>query len=159
MVFPDSSKPFRCYTEASCFAIVETLSQEDENARDPAIAYFSKWLSPAKKNYNINGRELLGFVYFINRCHCYLEGSEFEAMTDNQVLKNFFSKINVSRREAWWIKHFTHFGVKMTVQKGKAHVLGHNLSPAHYVLLDQGRGYTLQYNNIELLMIKFPEKF
>lgn len=64
----------------------------DDNNNERVIAYFSKSLNNAEENYTSNDPELLGLVYFLKRFRCYLEGSTFEVLTDNQVLQHFLSK-------------------------------------------------------------------
>lgn len=89
------------------------------------VFYFSKGLSAAEESYSANDRELLGLIYFLQRFRCYIEGSEFEIFTDNQVLRYFFNKPNLSRREARWMEYLGQFGItKLTLVKGKVHVLG-----------------------------------
>lgn len=104
MQAPDWDRPFGCHIDASAFAVGGTLTQRDSTGHDRAIAYFSKRLNPAEENYTANDRELLGLVYFLERFCCFLEGSEFEVVTDNQVLKYFFSKSDLSRRETRWLE-------------------------------------------------------
>lgn len=100
MVPPDWTRRFRCHVDASQLAVGGTLTQLDDDGNDRAIAYFSKRLSPAEENYSANDRELLGLVYFLKRFRCYVEGSEFEVVIDNQVLNYYFTKQTLSRREA-----------------------------------------------------------
>lgn len=98
------------------------------------ISYFSKRLSSAEKNYTAGDRELLGLVYFLQRYRCYLEGAYFEVLTYNQVLFNFFTKQNLSRREARWLDFLGSFGInKMSLIKGKIYVLGDALSRAPHI--------------------------
>lgn len=92
-------------------AVGGTLTQNDEKGRDRVIAYYSKRLNPAEENYTSNDRELPGLVYFLKRFRCYLEGSTFEVLTDNQVLKNFLTKKRISRREARWPDLFAEFNL------------------------------------------------
>lgn len=104
--------------------------------RDRVIGFFSKKLSPAEQNYTANDRELLGLVYFLERCRGYLEGSSFEIFTDNQVLKHFFTKAKLSRREARWLETFGNFGIfPINLKSGKIHVLGGTLSRAPQLLI------------------------
>lgn len=142
---PNWDLPFRCHIDASELAVGGTLTQLDEQGHDHAVAYFSKRLSTAEENYSANDRELLGLVYFLKRFRCYLEGSEFEVVTDNQVLKHFFSKQDLSRREARWLEFLSHFGItELTLERGKVHILGDTLSRApHAPQLDD-----LEVNNI-----------
>lgn len=131
MKVPDWTKSFRCHTDASQLAVGGNLTQLGEFGEEHAISYFSKQLYPAEENYSANDRELLGLVYFLQRFRCYLEGSEFEIFTDNQVLCHFFTKPDLSRREARWIDFFGHFGItQLTLVKGRAHVLGDTPSRA-----------------------------
>lgn len=131
MVPPDWSKPFRCHVDASQLAVGGTLTQKDSDGYDRAIAYFSKRLSNAEENYTANDRELLGLVYFLKRFRCYLEGSEFEVVIDNQILSYYFTKPTLSRRETRWLEFLSQFGInKLTLEKGRVHVLGDALSRA-----------------------------
>ncbi len=131
LVAPDWNKSFRGHIDASSSAVGGTLTQLDENGRDRVIAFFSKKLSPAEQNYTTNDRELLGLIYFLQRFRCYLEGSNFEIFTDNQVLRSFFTKPNLSRREARWLETLGNFGIfPINLKPGKIHVLGDTLSRA-----------------------------
>ncbi len=80
------------------------MTQLDEAGKDRVIAFYSKKLSSAERNYTTNDHELLGLTNFLMRFRCYLEGPDFEIFTDNQVLKRFFTKSKLSRREARWLE-------------------------------------------------------
>lgn len=102
-----------------------TLTQLDEDGRDRVIAFFLKKLFDAEKNYTANDRKLLGLVRFLERFRCYLEESFLEIIADNQVLKYFFSKPNLSRREARWLEKLGNFDVlPIKLRPGRIHVLG-----------------------------------
>lgn len=88
----DRSKPFCRHVDASQMAVGGTLRQVDEQGRNRVTELFSKELAPSERNYTVNDRELLALVEFFERLRCYLEGSELEILTDNQVLKHFFPK-------------------------------------------------------------------
>ena len=109
LIAPDWKKPFQGHVDASEYGVGGTLTQSDDSGRDRFIAFFSKKLSPAGQKYTANDRELLGLLYFLERFRCYLEGSEFEIFTDNQVLKHFFTKAKLSRREARWLETLGNF--------------------------------------------------
>jgi len=51
-------------TDASQFAVGATISQDFSDGRHP-IAYFSKSLLPAERNYDIYDRELLAIIYAV----------------------------------------------------------------------------------------------
>ena len=113
--------------QESAFVVVP--HQKDEQGHERVIAYFSKKLSETEMNYTANERELLGLVYFLKRFRCYLEGSTFDVITDNQVLRHFFSKPNMSRKEARWLDLLSQFNTDaLTLRSGRIHVLGDSLS-------------------------------
>lgn len=133
-----------------------TLTQKDDDGKERAIAYFSRRLSPAEENYSANDRELLAMIYFLKRFRCYLEGSIFELITDNQVLKNFFTKPILSRREARWLDLLGHFGItELTLKPGKAHVLGDAPSRIPHVDLEK----VLEVSNTQILSVMLPSDF
>ena len=124
------------------------MTQLDDDGRDRVIAFFSKKLSLAEQNYTANDRELLGLVYFLQRFRCYLEGTSFEIFTDNQVLKHFFTKPKLSRREARWLETLGNFGIfPITLKPGKIHVLGDTLSRAPHASM----------NSVEILSANVEE--
>jgi len=126
----DWSLPFNCHVDASGEAVGGTLTQVVEG-KEHAIAFFSHRLTPAESKYSANDRELLALVAFLKRFRCYLEGSEFQVFTDNQVLKHFFDKKDLSRREAGYLALLTNFGIfPINLQRGRIHVLGDSPSRA-----------------------------
>lgn len=91
LISPNWEKKFNCHVDAMQTAVGGTLTQTDDKGRERVIAYYSKILNSAEENYTSNDRELLGLVYFLKPFRCYLEGSTFEVLTDNQVLRNFLT--------------------------------------------------------------------
>lgn len=108
---PDWDKSFRCHVDASAWVVGGTLAQIDASVQEFPKSYFSKRFPPAEDNYSANYHELLGLICFLLRFRCYLEGSEAEVVTDNQVLRYFFSKLTLSRREARWLEFLSGFGI------------------------------------------------
>lgn len=91
-------------------------------------------MSPAKENYKASDRELFGMIYFLQRFCCYLEGSEFKILTENQVLKSFFNKAIPSRRKVMRLEFMSQFGInELKLVKRKVHVLGDAQSRALHI--------------------------
>lgn len=55
--FPDYSKPFHLFTDASDYQIGAVLTQEHQ-----PIAFFSRKLNYAQKNYGVGEKEMLSIV-------------------------------------------------------------------------------------------------
>ena len=71
---PDPQKRYILDADASKFAVGATISQDFPDGHHP-IAYFSKSLSPAERNYDIYDWELLAIIYAINAFRYLLLGA------------------------------------------------------------------------------------
>lgn len=100
-----------CHMDGCQVSVGGTLTQLDDTGEENSIAYFSKRLSLAEETYSVNDRELLGLIYFLQHFRCYLEGSKFAVLTDNQVLRSFFSKASLDCFETRWLAFLGQFGI------------------------------------------------
>ncbi len=78
---PDFTKVFEVITDASDFALGEILLQEGK-----AVAYESRVLNGAERNYHTTERELLAVIHALKVWRCYLEGSTFKVLPDQYPL-------------------------------------------------------------------------
>jgi hypothetical protein len=94
LALPDHSKPFRLITDASDFATGAILEQPDALNRWHPVAFHSKSLQPAERNYEIHDKELLAIVRALEIFRHYLEGRDdtTEIWTDHGNLVYFFTK-------------------------------------------------------------------
>ena len=131
LVSLDWEKNFRRHIDALSAAVGGTLTQLNDSGKDRVIAFFSKKLSPVEQKYTTNDRELLGLIYFLQRFRCHSEGSSFDIFTNNQTLKNFFTKTKMNRREKRWLVTLGNFGIfPISLKPGKIRALGDTLSRA-----------------------------
>lgn len=94
-------------------------------------AYISKKLTPAEHNYTTNEREVPGLIGALQRFCYYLEGSKWDVLTDNQVVKNFLTKKTINRREARWLglEWLASYSIwEVFLKPGRIYVLGEALS-------------------------------
>jgi len=77
---PDPTKRYVLDTDASNVAVGATISQEYVDGHHP-IAYFSKSLSPAERNYDIYDRELLAIIYAVKAFRYLLLGAREQFIT------------------------------------------------------------------------------
>ena len=99
------------------------MTQIDDSAKDRVIALFFRKLNSAEKYCTANDRKLFGLAYCLQIFTCHYERSSFEILADNQLLKYFFSKPGLSRRETRWIQILGNFGIFPI-----------NLKPEKYIL-------------------------
>jgi len=87
LVFPDWRKEFHVHVDASCTALGSVLTKVNEGEIDHAIAFTSRNLSKAEKNYSTTEREGLAMVYTLQKFKYYLLGGHFKMYTDHSALK------------------------------------------------------------------------
>ena len=93
----DPRATFELHTDASGFAIGAVLYQKIDGKLHP-VAFHSRKLGPAEKNYHTTEQEMLAIVDACRHWRHYLVGMEFTVKTDHQALQYFFSQPNLSSR-------------------------------------------------------------
>ncbi|KAJ8360626.1 hypothetical protein SKAU_G00171510 [Synaphobranchus kaupii] len=85
LAYPDAQRPFIVDTDASNTGVGAVLSQEDEDG-ERVVAYYSRALGKAERNYCVTRRELLAVVRALHHFRPYLQGSHFLLRTDHASL-------------------------------------------------------------------------
>jgi hypothetical protein len=102
--YPDFSKEFILTTDASNQGLGAVLSQ-GEIGKDLPIAYASRNLNNAEKNYSTSEKELLAIVWVIKHFRPYLYGRKFKIACDHKPLTWIMNvKDPGSRLLRWRIK-------------------------------------------------------
>ena len=100
-VMPDSALPFVLRTDASDVGLGAVLLQDQGKGLQP-IAYASKKLLPAERNYSVIERECLAIVWGIRKFEPYLFGREFSVQTDHSPLSHLDRMTPVNGRLLRW---------------------------------------------------------
>ena len=66
LTYPDFYKPFIIYTDASGTELGAVLLQIRDDGKESVIAYASRSMNPAEKNYAITDQKCLAVVWVIN---------------------------------------------------------------------------------------------
>ena len=92
---------FRVETDASGHAIGEVLSQKQDGKWKP-IAFLSRTMQPAERNYEIYDKELLAIVEALTKWRQYLLNilETFKIWTDHENLKYFWEPHKLNGRQA-----------------------------------------------------------
>jgi hypothetical protein len=83
---PDFNRKFYLHCDASDYGVGAVLVQMNDLNEERPVAYMSKNLNSAQKNYSVTERECLVVIMGIERFRCYLELQEFEVVTDHSSL-------------------------------------------------------------------------
>lgn len=96
-------------TDSSDYAISGILSQYHEKRLYP-VAFMSRKMNPAERNYEIHDKELLAIVQAVKIWRHYLEGLKipFTILTDHQALQYFQTSKTLTRRQARWSEVINH---------------------------------------------------
>ena len=86
----DPSLPIKLACDASPYGVGCVLSHVFPDGTERPVAYASKSLTPAEKNYSQLDREALSIVSGIKKFNDYLFGRKFTLVTDNQPLSHIF---------------------------------------------------------------------
>ena len=99
--YPDFSRPFIITTDASEMALGCILSQ-GEIGKDKPIAYASRTLNGAERNYSTTERELLAIVWAAKQFRPYILGRTTTFVTDHKPLQWVFNVKDPSSRLLRW---------------------------------------------------------
>ena len=137
-------------TDASDFATGAVLSQKmPTTGLWHPVAFFSKSLDIHERNYEIYDKELLAIIRGLEEYHHHLEEHphKIEIWLDHQNLTFFRTAQKLTRRQARWALHITHFDYILYYKPGKTiqaedslsrradHEMGIDLNNTNQVLL------------------------
>jgi hypothetical protein len=119
---PDFEKDFVLVTDASDIAVSAVLNQRANGQLAP-VAFYSKLLGPAERQYSTYEKECLAIVFRCERARSYLEHKEFELHCDNLASCWLFRNAKDVGWLGRWILHLAPFRFKVQHTKGVDNVV------------------------------------
>lgn len=123
----------RVTTDASDTAIGAELAQTREGIFFP-VAFESRKLTAAERNYPTHERELLAVVNALKTWRHYLEGRRFVIVTDHNSLKYIQVQPSLSKRQAGWLDLLQEFDFTVEYKPGKTNAVADALSRRLHVI-------------------------
>ena len=91
LITPDLNKKMRVKVDVSDFVTEEVLLMKCEDEKQRPVAYISKLLNKAERNYEIHDKEMLAIIRCLEAWWHFLEGAkgQFKIWTDHRNLEYF----------------------------------------------------------------------
>ena len=124
---PNFCLDFVVQTDASDVGIGGVLLQEEEGFRQP-IAYASRKLRAAERNYSVIEKECLSVVWAVKKFHRYLYGRAFDLKVDHKPLQYLKRAKNLSARLMRWALSLQSYSFRVKAIPGKENVCADYLS-------------------------------
>ena len=120
LIYPDFTKKFYLYTDASNSGLGAVLSQKDKDGREQVVAYASVTLKPNEQKYGVTEKEALAVVWAVRQFRHYILGTVFEIITDHNALRWLFkNQQSHSARVNRWIMSLMEYTFIITYRPGR----------------------------------------
>jgi len=118
-------------TDASDGVVAGVLSQKHGDLWHP-IAYYSKSMTDAERNYEIHDKEMLAIIRALQEWRAELEGlrlqERFNIYTDHRALEYFMTTKKLNARQARWAEFLSRFYFLIRYRPGRENTLADALS-------------------------------
>lgn len=142
LLAPDSSKDYLLHTDASLYAIGSILLQQDDTGAHRPVAYYSRTLSPAQRNYHATDREALALVESCEHFKQLIQGHKYVACTDHNALTYIYKNQDSTPRLTRYFLRLTPFELTVQYKKGKDNLAADLLS-RHTELMVSNNAYSI----------------
>lgn len=125
---PNPTLPYTLKCDASTVGIGSVLTQ-GQDKEEQVIAYHSRKLTPAERNYPVHEQEMLSLIESLKVWRHYLLGSKTHVRTDNRPNKYLQTKPYLDpKRQARWMETLQEYDVEIEHIPGKDNVVADALS-------------------------------
>lgn len=136
LAFPDFTKPFVLHVDA-CGTGLGAVLYQHQNGLDRVIAYGSRSLTKAEKNYSVHRLEFLGLKWAITqKFHDYLYGAEFLVYTDHNPLTYLLTTAKLDATGHRWLSALSNYNFRIKYKPGKTNVDADTLSRLPALTID-----------------------
>ena len=127
LAYPDPSKPYVLYTDASDECVGALLVQDSEEGERP-IYYLSHRLSETQTRWPVVERECFALIYSLEKLNHYLQGAKFIVKTDHKPLKYLLTSEMKNRIFLMWALKIGAYDCKIEYLDGRKNTRADMLS-------------------------------
>lgn len=124
---PDFAKKFTIHCDASKYGVGVVLTQGEGYDEHP-IAFDGRKFRGAELNYSTPEQECLAVVFGVQKFRPFIEGFEFDIITDHHSLIWLLHQPNPANRLARWVLQLQQFDFQIRHRKGALNVVPDALS-------------------------------
>jgi len=112
----------RVEADGSDFATGGVLSMKCEDKKWRPVAYISKLLNEAERDYKIHDKKMLAIIQYLEAWRHFLEGAknQFEIWMDHKNLEYFMKAQKLNQRQARWSLYLSRFDFALKHVAGKS---------------------------------------
>lgn len=122
LAYADPQKPYILHVDASYDGLGGVLHQEYPGGLRP-VAYISRSLSPAERNYRVHKLEFLALKWaIVEKLHDYLYGAQFEVRTDNNPLTYVLTTAKLDATGHRWLAALSNYQFTLKYKPGPKNI-------------------------------------
>ncbi len=130
LAHPQPRQPFVLYTDASGVGLGAVVEQEVDGKARP-VAFASRSLSGAEKNYTVTEQECLAVVWAMRQFRHWFDGVHVQVFTDHAALKYLLTTSHPeSHRLQRWVAFLSEFSITVQHRPGRLMTVPDTLSRA-----------------------------
>ena len=120
LALPKNDLPYSVDTDASDYQIGAAPFQTHPDSQRKPIAFFSRTLASAERNYSVSEKEFLAVIWAVQTLRPYLYGEHFIVHTDHALLRWLMNVADPSGTLIRWRLRLLEFDFEIKYKKGKA---------------------------------------
>ena len=106
---PNYNQEFNISSDASTSGIGGFVWQLDENGKEKPIAFYSRQLKGAERNWSVYDLEMLALVTCLRQFRHFVEGQKINLFTDHKALIYLNNQPTLNSKQARWISYLNLF--------------------------------------------------